>query len=75
MVFRKVTGIDFYNVRKHFHKNTMFILKACFSSFDSPYFGEEFAGEIPKKFRTLSVLLYDVVSKSEKVLRVCFIKT
>ncbi|XP_025079418.1 ras GTPase-activating protein 3-like isoform X2 [Pomacea canaliculata] len=33
-----------------------------------PYFGEEFAGEIPKKFRTLSVLLYEVVSKSEKVL-------
>ncbi|KAK7499228.1 hypothetical protein BaRGS_00009488 [Batillaria attramentaria] len=34
----------------------------------SPFFGEEFAGEIPKKFRTLSVLLYESGSKSEKVI-------
>lgn len=33
-----------------------------------PFFGEEFAGEIPKKFRTLSVLLYENGSKSEKTI-------
>ncbi|KAK7089995.1 hypothetical protein V1264_009860 [Littorina saxatilis] len=34
-----------------------------------PFFGEEFSGEIPKQFRSLSVLVYESAgSKSEKVL-------
>ena len=37
-------------------------------SFCSPFFGEEFSGEIPKKFRSLSVLVYESGSKSEKVI-------
>ena len=37
-------------------------------SFCSPFFGEEFSGEIPKKFRSLSILVYESGSKSEKVI-------
>ncbi|XP_076453641.1 ras GTPase-activating protein 3-like [Babylonia areolata] len=33
-----------------------------------PFFGEEFSGEIPKKFRSLSVLVCESGSKSEKVI-------
>ncbi|KAL8612234.1 hypothetical protein ACOMHN_028931 [Nucella lapillus] len=33
-----------------------------------PFFGEEFSGEIPKKFRSLSVIVCESGSKSEKVI-------
>lgn len=33
----------------------------------SPFYGEEFTGEIPKKFRYLSVQLYEASQNKSKV--------
>ena len=45
-------------------------LSLCYS----PFFGEEFSGEIPKKFRSLSIVVYEGGSKSEKVVGLLFVK-
>lgn len=39
-------------------------------SFLSPFFGAEFQGEIPKKFRHLSFYVYEVGNKN----KVCFVQ-
>ncbi|GFS09454.1 Ras GTPase-activating protein [Elysia marginata] len=54
--------------RKSCVTRTLAELKIKLVKIDSPFYNAEFKGEIPKKFRHLSVYVYDVSNRNNKVL-------